>query len=61
MLLQFDGDTLSITGAANSASPLLEKLAGSSYFENPQFLSAITKNSDGQEVFRIGIRLRRSK
>ncbi len=59
--LQYDGDSLSLTGFAKSASPLLEVLSSSSYFEGPQFLSAISKTQDGQEIFRIGVRLRKLK
>ena len=58
---QYDGETLSLGGFAKSASPLLQVLANSPYFENPQFLSAIAKLPDGKEGFRIGVRLRRSR
>lgn len=59
--LQYDGDTVSLGGFAKSASPLLQVLANSPYFENPQFLSAIAKLPDGKEAFRIGVRLRKSR
>src|SRR5450759_834067 len=49
--LQYDGETLSLGGFAKSASPLLQALANSPYFENPQFLSAIAKLQDGKEGF----------
>jgi Tfp pilus assembly protein PilN len=58
--LQYDGNTLSFSGFAKSASPLLQTLANSPYFESPQFLSAISKRPDGKEGFRIGVRLRKS-
>ena len=57
--MQFDGDTLSLAGTAKSASQLLPTLAGSSYFDSPQFASAISKTADGKESFRIGVRLRK--
>ena len=59
--MQYDEDTLSVSGLAKSASPLLQIFAGSSHFESPQFLSAISKTADGNEAFRIGVRLRKSK
>jgi Tfp pilus assembly protein PilN len=59
--MQYDGDSLSLYGFAKSASPLLGALSNSSYFESPQFLSAISKAQDGKEIFRIGARIRKSK
>lgn len=59
--MQYDGETISLTGTAKSASPLLQTLADSSYFEGPQFLSAISRTPEGKEVFRIGVRIRKAK
>ncbi|MBI2816748.1 MAG: PilN domain-containing protein [Acidobacteria bacterium] len=59
--LQYDGTTVSLSGYAKSASPLLETLAASPYFESPQFLSAISKSGDGKELFRIGVRVRKGR
>ncbi|MBI4460965.1 MAG: PilN domain-containing protein [Acidobacteria bacterium] len=57
-LLQYEGDTITLSGTATSASGLLPTLAGSPYFEAPQFASAITRTPEGKEVFRIALRLR---
>ena len=59
--MQYDGETLSLTGYAKSASPLLQILADSGYFESPQFLSAIGRTPEGKDVFRIGVRIRKNK
>ena len=56
--MRYEGDSLALTGRAASASALLQILAGSEYFESPQFSSAITRTRDGMEIFRIGVRLR---
>lgn len=60
-LLQYDGDSLSLVGVANTASPLLDTLSKSPYFESPQFLSAIGRYAEGKEYFRIGARIRKPK
>jgi len=57
--VQLDGDTVSITGlAGGSASGLLQTLSASPLLESPQFLSAIQRTQQGEENFRIGVRLR---
>jgi Tfp pilus assembly protein PilN len=48
---------LTISGWADSASGLLALLATSPQFHNPEFLSAISKNNDGKEQFRIHMQL----
>ncbi len=56
--LQCEGDRLSLNGQAASASGLLQNLAASPYFESPQFAAAISRTAEGQEVFRINVRIR---
>jgi len=56
--LQYDGSALALSGYARSASELLQTLAASAYFESPQFTAAISSTPDGDEIFRIGVRLR---
>ena len=50
-------DGVTLTGWADSASGLLALLGSSPQFRNPEFLSAITKNNDGKELFRIHMQL----
>jgi hypothetical protein len=50
-------DAVTINGSADSASGLLPLLAGSPQFRNPEFVSGVTKNSEGKEVFRIHMQL----
>ncbi|MBI1956008.1 MAG: PilN domain-containing protein, partial [Acidobacteria bacterium] len=57
-LLQYEGDTVTLSGTATSASGLLPTLAASLYFEGVQFASAINRTPDGKEIFRIALRLR---
>jgi Tfp pilus assembly protein PilN len=54
----YDGTNVSLTGNAAAASGLLQMLAGSSLFENPQFRTSISRLPDGQERFAISARLR---
>jgi Tfp pilus assembly protein PilN len=54
-----DGDAVSLVGYGPSGSQLLQTLASSTYFENPQFTAAISRTADGKEMFRIGVRLKR--
>ncbi|MBI4459151.1 MAG: PilN domain-containing protein, partial [Acidobacteria bacterium] len=56
--LQYEGETVTLAGNAASASGVLQTLSGSPYFESPQFTSSINRTPDGQEVFRIALRLR---
>jgi Tfp pilus assembly protein PilN len=56
--LAYEGDTVTLTGFAPAASGLLQTLAASPYFENPQFRAAISRTPDGKEAFAIGVRLR---
>ena len=52
------GDKGDIEGYADSASALIPLLASSPLVEDVSFLSPITKDSTGQEKFRIGFNLR---
>jgi len=54
----YDGATVSVTGDAAAASGLLQALAASPYFENPQFRTSISRSPEGQERFTITARLR---
>ncbi len=54
----YDGATVSVSGTAPAASGLLQTLAESPYFENPQFRTSITRSAEGQESFAITARLR---
>lgn len=48
---------VTINGSADSASGLLTILGASRRFRNPEFVSAITKNNEGKEQFRIRMQL----
>lgn len=54
---EFREDAITIYGQAESAVTLLGTLDDSPYFRNAEFLSAINKNSEGKDVFRIRVRL----
>ena len=54
----YDGQTVNITGIAPEASGLLQTLAASPYFENPQFESSLSRTDAGEERFTISARLR---
>jgi general secretion pathway protein L len=54
----YDGQTVNITGTAPAASGLLQTLAGSPYFENPQFRASISRTREGAERFTISARVR---
>ena len=54
----YDGQTVNMTGTAPAASGLLQTLAESPYFENPQFRSSISQTREGQERFTINARVR---
>jgi len=54
----YDGETVNITGTAPAASGLLQTLAESRYFENPQFRTSISRTREGEERFTITARLR---
>ena len=53
----FSGNDLVIAGKAESASKLIPLLEASPLFSEVNFLSSITKNRDGKERFRIGLKL----
>jgi general secretion pathway protein L len=53
----FSGNDLVIAGKAESASKLITILEASPLFSEVNFLSSITKNRDGKEQFRIGLKL----
>lgn len=57
-MLVYEGDSLTLSGSAGSASGLLQTLAASPYFDSPQFKSAISRSPEGKEIFLIGVRLR---
>lgn len=50
-------DTLTIDGSAQKASDLIPLLESSPLFKDAVFLSAITRENDGKERFRIGLKL----
>ena len=54
----YDGQTVNITGIAPEASGLLQMLAASPYFENPQFESSLSQTDAGEERFTISAQLR---
>lgn len=54
----YDGQNVNITGIAVGASGLLQTLAASPYFENPQFRTSISQMREGQERFTISARVR---
>jgi general secretion pathway protein L len=54
----YDGQTVNLTGTAPAASGLLQTLAESAYFENPQFRSSISRTREGEERFTITARVR---
>jgi Tfp pilus assembly protein PilN len=56
--LQYDGASMTLTGNAPSASAVLQALSESRYLESPQFLSALSRTQEGNEGFRIGVRIR---
>ena len=56
--LAYEGDTVTLNGIAPAASGLLQTLAASPYFENPQFRTSISRTREGQEAFAISLRLR---
>ena len=55
--LNFTGDEVQIDGYADSASELIPLLEASPLFKDVSFLSRITKNRDGTERFRIGLKI----
>ena len=55
--LKLAGNEMSLYGTAASASGLISLLEESSLFEDVEFISAIRKNRDGKEVFRIGCKI----
>ncbi len=54
----YDGQTVDITGTAPETSGLLQTLAASPYFENPQFESSLSRTDAGEERFTISAQLR---
>lgn len=56
--LQYEGNTVTMSGTAASASAVLQAVSSSIYLEAAQFSSALNRTPDGKEVFRIGARLR---
>lgn len=58
-LKQFNikGDTVEIQGISASSSGLVPLLENSLLFEEVKFLSPITKDKDGNDLFRIGLKI----
>jgi Tfp pilus assembly protein PilN len=56
--VQYEGNAVTLTGTAQSASAVLQALSASNYFDAPQFSASLTRTPEGKEVFRIGARLR---
>jgi len=56
--LQISGSDVTLVGTADSATPFLQALSQSPYFERAEFVSAIGKSADGRETFQIRMRLR---
>ncbi len=57
MTLTFSDKGVQIHGLAESASGLIPSIEDSPLFKDTAFLSPITRNNKGQEVFRIGLKL----
>ena len=55
--LQMNGNVIHLVGVAASASDLVTILEDSPLFYDAVFLSAITKDNDGNEMFRIGVKI----
>ncbi|MBN1830321.1 MAG: pilus assembly protein PilM [Deltaproteobacteria bacterium] len=55
--LSFSGESLEVEGYAASASDLISLLEESPLFKEVAFASPITKNRDGKETFRIGMKI----
>ena len=51
--LDLSGNEIQLYGAAESASGLISVLEKSPYFTEVEFISAIRKNREGKEIFRI--------
>ena len=56
--LQIKDNQVTASGQAQSASGILQAINESPYFQQPEFVTAITKNNEGREVFQIRMRLR---
>ncbi|WP_027358793.1 PilN domain-containing protein [Desulforegula conservatrix] len=54
------GDTVEIQGISASSSGLVPLLENSLLFEDVKFLSPITKDKDGNDLFRIGLKIETS-
>jgi Tfp pilus assembly protein PilN len=59
--LKIVGNELTLYGAAESASGLISLLEDSQLFEKVGFISAIRKNREGKEAFRIGCKINAGK
>ena len=55
--LQFRDDQVTASGLAESASGILQAINQSPYFQQPEFVTAISKDNEGREVFQIRMRL----
>ena len=54
--LQFEDDRVTASGLAQSASGILQAIDQSPYFQQPEFVTAISKDNEGREVFQIRMR-----
>ena len=56
--LHFKDNQVTASGQAQSASGILQAINQSPHFQQPEFITAITKNKQGREAFQIRMRLR---
>jgi Tfp pilus assembly protein PilN len=56
--VQISDPQVYLVGQADAAAGLLQTLSQSACFDQPQFYSTVTKNTEGKEVFQIRMRLR---
>ena len=59
--LQFEDDQVTASGLAQSASGILRAINQSPHFQQPEFVTAISKDSEGREVFQIRTRLSQTR
>ena len=56
--LHFKDNQVTASGQAQSASGILQAINQSPHFQQPEFITAITKSKQGREAFQIRMRLR---
>ena len=59
--LHFKDNQVTASGQAQSASGILQAINQSPHFQQPEFITAITKNKQGREAFQIRMRLRETQ